>query len=315
MLQGVHAGLNLGAKNNLVVYWGQNSYGQSSGDLSQHRLSYYCDNGDINVFIISFVTQINGPGGVPAVNFANAGDNCTPFSGTSLLNCPQIAEDIKYCQSKGKAILLSIGGATYTEGGFSSAAAAESGAQLIWNTFGPANNNALRPFGNAVVDGFDLDFEATVNNMPAFANRLRALYQNGGKQYFLTAAPQCPYPDAANGAMLNGATYFDAIWVQFYNNYCGLQSYVAGSSSQPTFNLATWDEWARTTSRNENVKVLIGAPANTGAAGSGYVSAGVLGQAVRYGKQFSSFGGVMLWDASQSYANNGFLSAVRSALG
>lgn len=59
MLQGVHAGLNLGAKNNLAVYWGslycllqpckiwlfsgQNSYGQSSGDLTQHRLSYYCD--------------------------------------------------------------------------------------------------------------------------------------------------------------------------------------------------------------------------------------------------------------------------------
>ena len=270
------------------------------------------------------------------MNFANAGDSCTPFSGTSLLNCPQIAsvsffpslpshipdtltapprEDIKYCQSKGKTVLLSIGGATYTEGGFSSAAAAEAGAQLIWNTFGPANNDALRPFGNAVVDGFDLDFEATVNNMPAFANRLRALYQNGGKQFYLTAAPQCPYPDAANGPMLNGATYFDAIWVQFYNNYCGLQSYVPGSDSQPTFNLATWDEWARSTSLNKNVRVFVGAPANTRAAGSGYVSAGVLGQVVGYGRRFGSFGGVMLWDASQAYANNGFLSAVRSALG
>lgn len=26
----------------------------------------------------------------PEVNFANAGDNCTTFSGSSLLDCPQI---------------------------------------------------------------------------------------------------------------------------------------------------------------------------------------------------------------------------------
>ena len=29
----------------------------------------------------------------PAVNFANAGDNCTAFAGTTLLDCPQIEYD------------------------------------------------------------------------------------------------------------------------------------------------------------------------------------------------------------------------------
>ncbi|KAI9036182.1 glycoside hydrolase family 18 protein [Aspergillus affinis] len=317
LLQGVRAGLNLNSASNVAVYWGQNSYGQSTGEYVQQRLSYYCQNSDIDVFQISFLTRINGAGGVPEVNFANAGNNCTTFPGTSLLNCPQIAEDIQDCQKAGKTILLSIGGATYTEGGFSSEAAAISGAQLLWETFGPVSNSAAsRPFGNAVIDGFDLDFEATVNNMPAFANQLRSLYaKDSSKSYYLTAAPQCPYPDAANNAMLNGAVAFDAIWIQFYNNYCGLQSYVPGSSTQNNFNFATWDNWAKSTSRNSKVKVFLGIPGNTGAAGSGYQSLDRVKEIIGYVKQFSSFGGVMIWDASQVFANGGFLNGVKGALG
>ncbi|KAH8432985.1 glycoside hydrolase family 18 protein [Aspergillus melleus] len=316
LLQGVHAGLDLNAASNVAVYWGQNSYGQSTGEYVQQRLSYYCQNSNIDALQISFVTQINGPGGVPAVNFANAGDNCTTFPGTSLLNCPQIAEDIQACQKAGKTILLSVGGATYNEGGFSSEAAAISGAQLLWETFGPVSNSgASRPFGTAVIDGFDLDFEATVNNMPAFANHLRSLYaKDASKSYYLTAAPQCPYPDLANNPMLNGAVSFDAIWIQFYNNYCGLQSYVPGSSTQNNFNFATWDNWAKSTSLNKNVKVFLGVPGNTGAAGSGYQPLDRVKEIVGYVKQFSSFGGVMIWDASQVLANGGFLSGVKGAL-
>jgi chitinase len=45
----------------------------------------------VKVFLLSFVTRINGIGGVPEVNFANQGDVCTLFDGTNLLNCPEIA--------------------------------------------------------------------------------------------------------------------------------------------------------------------------------------------------------------------------------
>lgn len=217
----------------------------------------------------------------------------------------------------GKTILLSIGGATYSEGGFSSEDAAVAGANMIWETFGPQQpgSSAYRPFGDAVVDGFDFDFEATVNNMVPFANTLRSLMDaDTSKKYYLTAAPQCPYPDAADGAMLDGAVSFDAIWVQFYNNYCGLQSFVPGSSTQNNFNFATWDNWAKTTSKNPNVKVFLGVPANTGAAGSGYEPPSSLAPIINYCKTFSSFGGVMMWDASQAYANNGFIPAVKQAL-
>lgn len=62
------------------------------------------------------------------------------------------------------------------------------------------------------------------------------------------------------------------------------------------------DNWAKETSPNPSVKVYIGAPAASAAAGSGYVDAATLGQiAIETRNNYSSFGGVMLWDASQAY--------------
>ncbi len=97
----------------------------------------------------------------------------------------------------------------------------------------------------------------------------------GDKQYFLSTAPQCPYPDAADNDMLAGAVAFDFIMIQFYNNYCGLQSFALGSSNQNNFNYATWDNWAHTASANKNVRILLGMPGNTGA-GAGYTSGSAL---------------------------------------
>ncbi|KAG5641427.1 hypothetical protein DXG03_005243 [Asterophora parasitica] len=62
------------------------------------------------------------------------------------------------------------------------------------------------------------------------------------------------------------------------------------------------DNWAKTQAINKNVKIYIGAPASPSAAGSGYVNAATLGQIARETRsRYSSFGGVMLWDASQAY--------------
>jgi chitinase len=69
--------------------------------------------------------------------------------------------------------------------------------------------------------------------------------------------------------------------------------------------LTSWiprDNWARNISSNKNVKVYIGAPASSSAAGGGYVDAGTMKTiANKMRKSFPSFGGVMLWDASQAY--------------
>jgi chitinase len=154
--------------------------------------------------------------------------------------------------------------------------------------------------------------------MVPFANQLRSQMTAStaitGNKYYLAAAPQCPYPDAADGAMLAGAVYFDLVWVQFYNNYCGLPSFNVGSTTQYNFNFDTWDNWAKTVSLNRNVKIILGIPAAPGG-GSGYESGSKLASIIAYCKGFSSFGGVMMWDMSQLYSNLPFLDEVASDLG
>lgn len=62
------------------------------------------------------------------------------------------------------------------------------------------------------------------------------------------------------------------------------------------------DAWARTISPNPNVKIYLGAPASSSAAGTGYIPISTLSaDAVQMRKSFPSFGGVMLWDESQAY--------------
>jgi chitinase len=174
--------LSSDSSSNVAVYWGQNSYGQATGNLSQQRLADYCADTNVDIIPLAFLYQMTtGQGGEPVINFANQGNNCSTFNGTALLNCPQIGDDITTCQKQyNKTILLSIGGATYTEGGFTSADIANSTAHQMWQTFGPPPSSSTisnsttkrqtstpvdRPFGNATVDGFDFDFETTVNNM------------------------------------------------------------------------------------------------------------------------------------------------------
>lgn len=63
------------------------------------------------------------------------------------------------------------------------------------------------------------------------------------------------------------------------------------------------DRWAKTRSPNRNVKVYLGAPAGPKAAGSGYVDANeLIAMAKSLQDKYSSFGGVMLWDADTAFS-------------
>ncbi|KAJ5517771.1 Glycoside hydrolase superfamily [Penicillium expansum] len=308
-LGGAQAKLDLDSTSNIVVYWGQNSF-NGKGDEAQQPLAYYCDNDDIDVIPMAFNMMVNGPGGAPEIDFSITSKDCDVFEGTQLKNCPSIGKDIATCQKKNKTILLSIGGATYSEGGFKSEEDAKDGAKLMWETFGPKQegSKALRPFGDVALDGFDFDFEANVQHMAPFANELRSLMNadKSKQKFYLTAAPQCPYPDQADKEILNGPVYIDAIWVQFYNNFCGVHNFNTDSSISK-YNFEEWDNWAKTVSNNKDVKVIIGVPAFTTAASTGYIPASQLAKVIEYTKKFESFGGVMMWDATQAYGNEGFI--------
>ncbi|KAI0757303.1 class III chitinase [Daedaleopsis nitida] len=298
---------------NVVVYWGQNSYGAVHGDDPanwQKTLSYYCQDDSIDVIPVSFINNFNGGGGKPILNLANTcnnHDNAT-FAGTDLANCASLATDIKTCQSKGKILTLSIGGGGASVH-FESDSDAEAIADEIWNDF-LGGSSSTRPFGDAVLDGVDLDIEqGGSNGYAAFVNRLRTYTNGASKKYYYTAAPQCVYPDASLGPVLD-AVAFDAVYVQFYNNPCGLQTY----NSANGFNFGVWDIWAKN-SKNPNVKIYVGAPGSPTAAGGGYQDPATLATVLKNTRgRFPSFGGVMLWDASQAYVNNRYERAAKQVL-
>ncbi|THH04004.1 hypothetical protein EW145_g5839 [Phellinidium pouzarii] len=294
-------GFDINRNDNLAVYWGQDSSGH------QQRLSYYCQDDVYNTIPLAFLYVFFGVGSEPEMSFANTcNEGNGTFPGTELSNCTFMAADIEQCQSKGKIITISLGGADSSVG-FVNESQAEGFADTIWSMF-LGGNGDIRPFGNAVLDGVDLDIEGGLPTFYSdFVDRLRTHTDNADKTYYITAAPQCPFPDANVGPAIN-ASRFDAIYVQFYNNYCGL--------NYPTeFDFSLWDEWARTQSPNPDVKIYIGAPGSATAAGQGYVNTTVLQEyALAAQRDYTTFGGVMLWDASDAYENNRYDKAIKTAL-
>ncbi|KAF8640779.1 hypothetical protein AX17_000428 [Amanita inopinata Kibby_2008] len=301
-LRGVSA-FSAARSDNLAVYWGQDSAGH------QERLSFYCEDDTIDIIPLAFLPSFFDKGGLPTLDFANicSSRGSGAFPGTNLADCAFLAEDIQKCQDKGKIILLSLGGAIANVG-FISNAQAEVFAELIWDTF-LGGINLIRPFGSAILDGIDLDIESgSAAHYASFARRIRSLAKGADKQYYLSAAPQCPFPDRKIGEALNNAP-FDFVFVQFYNNYCEV-------SAPSKFNFDTWDKWARNESPNPNVKVFLGAPASPDAASQGYVDAETLSRIARDAKKrYSSFGGVMLWDADTAYHNHRYDVAIKKAIG
>ncbi|KAF8058279.1 glycoside hydrolase [Lyophyllum atratum] len=236
---------------------------------------------------MAFLYIFRGKGGLPVIDFSNIcglGSGRT-FSGTDLTDCSFLESDIRNCQAKGKIVTLSLGGATSQVGFSSDAEAAEFG-QLLWDMF----------LGKWTID---LDIEkGTSAHYAAMVNKIRSLAKGASKRYYITAAPQCPFPDVFISGALNNA-FFDAVYVQFYNNYC--------ETSVPSeFN---FDVWITGTNGPEHSPQIVtsrytsGAPGSSKAAGNGYVDIQTLSRIAKDAqRRYSSFGGVMLWDADVAYS-------------
>ena len=139
----------------------------------------FCKNSNVDIIPLGFLDIYPAQGnGYPGTNF---GSSCagTNFAGpgydgvnnpalNDLKNdCPTLVGAISYCQSLGKKILLSLGGAPgSTDYALTSTSDAEYLADFLWGAFGPLQspNNWPRPFDNTTkgpqeVDGFDFDIE------------------------------------------------------------------------------------------------------------------------------------------------------------
>lgn len=318
MNNSTNGSFNAQSSSNLAVYYGQ------SPATDSFTLEQMCQDPDVDLVVLAFLTTFFGPAGQPVINFGPATGG-TPTLGaqkinaTGLLDCPLLAKNITTCQSLGKKVLLSLGGATGATN-FTSDAQATSFATNLWNLFGGGMTNSdMRPFGSVKIDGFDVDNEDhSTKYYNTFVTALRKTYSGDNtKQYYISGAPQCPRPDASIplAAMQN----MDFVFVQFYNNAA------AGCDiGQPGFidSLKAWsgDLSGNSTVAGKGPKLYIGAPACEICAGKGYLDpanmTSVIKSAMTAG--ISNFGGVMLWDGSEAKNNTGaegdYLKVVKSAL-
>ncbi|GMI74823.1 Lysozyme 1, chitinase A [Hibiscus trionum] len=141
------------------------------------------------------------------------------------------------------------------------------------------------------LDGIDFDIEGgTGEHWDDLATYLSG-YSKKGKKVYLTAAPQCLFPDAWVGSALKTGL-FDYVWVQFYNNL--------------------EDAWKQWTSDIPATKIFLGLPASPDAAGSGFIPVNDLTSKVLPAiKNSSKYGGVMLW--SKYYDDqSGYSSSIRN---
>ena len=146
---------NAKAKDNVVVYYGQ------SPATSQITLAKLCSDPSVNIVILAFLSEFFSAGGLPTMDFGPAcggqSSQMKTKGATGMLECGQMATDIATCQSSGKKVLLSLGGAT-AQTAFTGDDQAKTFASTLWNLFGGGTglDAGLRPFGSTKIDGFDV---------------------------------------------------------------------------------------------------------------------------------------------------------------
>ncbi|KAL5156590.1 G-type lectin S-receptor-like serine/threonine-protein kinase CES101 [Glycine soja] len=264
---------------NVAIYWGQNA--------DEGTLNETCATGTYSHVIIAFLSTF-GNGQTPQLSLA---DHCDP----STNGCTKIGREIKNCQEQGITVMLSIGGGS---GNYSitSDEDANNVSNYLWDNFFGGFSSS-RPFGDAVLDGLDFDI-ALGDNTSFMANLAQYLKSNSDSQtiqqkqlpasLYLSAAPQCPFPDARLGSAI-GTGIFDYVWVQFYNN----PSCSYSQNNLDNF-LKSWGEWATSLKVG---KLFLGLPADEAAApAGGYVPADVLmSKILPEINKSTNYGGLMLW--------------------
>ncbi|KAI4154225.1 MAG: hypothetical protein LQ340_001816 [Diploschistes diacapsis] len=289
----------------LAAWWGQ------SEASSTYNLGDICNDPSYDIVMLSFLNDFFSAGGMPTINLGpSTGEPSTSQSAagaTGLFNGEDLQSDIQACQSSGKKVMLTLGGAAgYSQSQFASDSQAEAFADTVWDLF-LGGDSLLRPFPNLKLDGIDVDNEnKDQTGYTAFVSALRSKFaEDTSKSYYISGAPQCPQPDQS--IPLDAMKQMDWVWVQFYNNpQCN-----HGTGSPFTDSVSSWSQ----SLAGSNAKLFVGAIADS-SQGSGYISGDDLAAEIKQvqGMGLGNFGGYALWDASLAMQNGGMQGAIKSAL-
>ncbi|KAK4674367.1 Chitinase 2 [Podospora pseudopauciseta] len=305
------------------VYWGQ---------TAGSRLSTFCDASGFDYVTVGFLNKSpsQDPSGAnwPGTNFGSHCDGVYyKYNGANTnvqSDCGKIAADIRYCQKKGKKVLLSIGGEWKTTANYDLSNEAEGRrfALFVWQAFGPriAGSIVPRPFDdyylnaeegeeNFVFDGFDFDIEKSydANQSKGYIAMISSLRQfmatpqlnPNNRQFLITAAPECPLNDPYYKMKhIIKNSKFDLLFVQFYNN--------PGCHGVTNNNFDAWASHLQSTA-SSGAKIFIGLPGSTNAVqngeASGYLTPTNLRTVINKFKGRAAFGGVMIYDATYGARN------------
>ncbi|KAK7283584.1 hypothetical protein RIF29_13196 [Crotalaria pallida] len=261
----------------ISVYWGQHKDDETEGTLKET-----CDSGYYKIVILESLI-VYDDGQTPTLNLAN---HCGPLT----TPCSQLEETIKHCQDLGIKVFLSIGLnqtpklASSNSSSSDDASVTKVLANYLLENFLSGNPG---PLGSVFLDGIDIADVVATKNLQ-WDELVKAISEfTSERKIYLSAAPQCVYPDYYLGAAIQTGL-FDYIWVEFFyqNPSC---IYSDGSAA------SLIKEWKRWTSGVPNSKIFLGVTATKEIAG--YIAPDVLKSDVLPTIRGSSnYGGVMVWD-------------------
>ncbi|KAK5991854.1 Chitinase 3 [Cladobotryum mycophilum] len=290
--------LDLNRNTNLISYYGQ--FEGASGDVGNLTLRKYCDDSIEDVIALAFLSDF------PNFELSLMVD-CPVFPNTKLQHCPELGKDIKYCQSKGKSIFLSMGGpGVDVPYGFKSEDEGQETADKMWDMFfSGKNKDAPRPFDDAILDGISIDILSAnydVTGYKPFIDTLRSHFASDkSKTYYIAGGAEGSLPENHVGQLLAGSTWFDLIWIFCYNTYaCHLDE----TPDRFTTTYFKWVKLAQEASINKHLKFFIGAAGSPEAAQVGYANADQIKEKFDIARSnITDLGGIMLYDTYASRAS------------
>lgn len=133
------------------------------------------------------------------------------------------------------------------------------------------------------------------------ASRLREHFSTAGKDYYLSAAPQCVIPDANVGELIKNVP-MDMIFIQFYNTpYCSARAFFDGGAF-------SYNDWAAAISGSpsRDAKLYVGLPSDVSGSGtpSHYLHGNEVEQITAAHANDAHFGGIMILEAGRSQKNS-----------